>query len=127
MKRYYVDANIFLRFLLNDDATQADLAERYFEQAKREEIELTIIPLTIIEVVYVLTKVYKETRSQVTKNIKTILSMSYLKVKQRKELLQAVELYERHNVDFVDTFLYACAKNDTAEVLSFDKDFKKLS
>ena len=127
MKRYYVDANIFLRFLLNDNATQADLAEKYFEQAKREKVELVIIPLTIIEIVYVLTKVYKETRSQVTENIKTILSTSYLKVKQRKELLQAVELYDEYNVDFVDTFLYACAKNDTAEVLSFDKDFKKLS
>lgn len=59
-----VDANVVLRYLLNDIEDQAIIATNYLEQQKVD------IPTEVIaEIVYVLEKVYKINRKKISSKL----------------------------------------------------------
>lgn len=53
-----VDANILLRFLTKQPPAQAELARDVLEKGQRGELKLLVEPLTVAEVIYVLSGVY---------------------------------------------------------------------
>ena len=59
MHRASVDTNILLRLLIKDDDIKKKACERLLEKAKRKEIHLYILPIVIMEIVWVLEKYYK--------------------------------------------------------------------
>mgnify|MGYP001580120878 FL=1 len=127
MPTYYIDANYFLRFILKDNLTQWKIANNYFEKAKQEKIKLVFLTEVILEIEYVMRKVYKLDRKLIFKYISTLLVINSLEVIDREILKMALLAYLNMNVDFVDAILFYKAENRQAEVLSFDKDFAKGS
>lgn len=126
MKTFFVDANYILRYVLNDIKSQADIAERLFRKAQRKELNIVLLPEILFEVEYVLRKVKKSTRGEISQYLNSILSSYYFDIRNRTILQKAVNKYETIAVDLVDLFLFFTAQNENAEVLTFDEDFKKL-
>ncbi|MBU0974314.1 PIN domain-containing protein [Patescibacteria group bacterium] len=126
MKKLYVDTNVFLRFLLRDNIKQADVAEKNFTLAKEEKVKIVIISEIIPELVYVLSGIYKLSREKVTKYIESIVKTIYFNVEQRDTWVKVMGIYPQVSVDVEDIFLAVKAKEEDGDVLSFDKDFKKL-
>lgn len=126
MPLYYIDANYFLRFILKDNLSQWKIANNYFEKAKQEKIKLVFLTEVILEIEYVLRKVYKLDRKLIFKYISTLLVINSFEVVDREILKSALLSYLNKNIDFVDAILYYKAKKRQAEVLSFDKDLEKL-
>ncbi len=54
MKRFWLDANVILRFLTKQPPEQAERALTLFERAETEEIALAVPVLTVAEVTWVL-------------------------------------------------------------------------
>ena len=127
MKKYFVDTNIILRYLLNDNKKLFIQAKKYFEQAKKKEIELVIIPEVFFEIDYVLRGVYKTSKHEICRIISKILLTPYLKLDQRNTLSDAVKIYAKTNIDLFDIYLFLTARNQNAKVISFDRDFNKLN
>ncbi|NCO12194.1 MAG: hypothetical protein COZ34_03595 [Candidatus Pacebacteria bacterium CG_4_10_14_3_um_filter_34_15] len=126
MKKLYVDTNVFLRFLLQDNIKQAKVAEKNFILAKDEKVKIVIVSEVIPELVYVLSGVYKLSRVNIAKYIENIVKTIYLNVEQRDVWIKVMSIYPQVNFDVVDIFLAVKAKEENGEVLSFDKDFEKL-
>ncbi|MBU1089021.1 PIN domain-containing protein [Patescibacteria group bacterium] len=127
MKKLYVDTNVFLRYFLNDNTRQSNLARKYFLQAQKNNCKLFTIPQILFEFAYVLKSVYKRNKKDVVTHLKIILSMNFLVINNKEELKQATVIYQNKNIDLVDAYLFVCAQTNQAEVFSFDKDFKKLN
>ena len=53
MKKYLLDTNMLLRFLLNDHAEQSPVAARLFRQAAERECLLILTDLGVAEAVWV--------------------------------------------------------------------------
>jgi len=126
MPIYYIDANYFLRFILKDNLAQWKIANNYFEKAKQEKIKLVFLTEVILEIEYVMRKVYKLNRKLIFKYISTLLIINSFEVIDREVLKLALLTYLDKNIDFVDAILFYKSKNRQAEVLSFDKDFDKM-
>ncbi len=126
MKKYYLDTNIFLRYFLDDNKRHAEKASNYFLRAQKEEIILVVLPQIIFEINYILSKVYKVERNEIGNILRDITSWSHLNVKNRSLLYESILLYKDTKIDLVDIYLFLNAKKEKSEVLSFDKDFKKL-
>lgn len=126
MKKYLVDTNYLLRFLLNDIPDQSNEVEKNFEKAKRGEIDIIVDEVVILELEFALRRSYKLGRGDIVKYVGVILNLPYIDLRERQNLLEAFVFYNRTNLDITDCFLGVKAKNEGAEVLSFDKDFKKL-
>lgn len=125
---YYVDTNVVLRFLLADNKRMYQRAKDAFRQAKEGEIKLVFLPEVVIEVNYVLQKVYSLTKSESAEELAKIVQTPYLDVMERSVLINAISKYKKLNVDFVDLILYEKAKAANAKLLSFDEtDMRKIS
>jgi uncharacterized protein len=69
MKKYLLDTNILLRFLLADHAELWPKASRLFQQAADRKCLLVLSDLGIAEAVWVLTSYYKIDRKSVAENL----------------------------------------------------------
>ena len=126
MRKYYVDSNFFLRFILKDNLNQWRTANDYFKEAKLEKAKLVFLTETIIEIEYVLRKVYKLSRKIISKYLLTLISISYFEINDRELLRNALLYYVKKNIDFVDIIIFLKARSENAEVLTFDKNFDNL-
>ena len=121
MKKYFLDTNVILRFLLHDSEKYYDKARDYFEKAKNGKIEIIIIPEVFFEIDYVLRGVYSITKKEVCDIILKLLLTPYLNISDRDILITTVRIYQKINIDFFDIYLYYRAISQKGTVLSFDK------
>lgn len=110
----YVDANIVIRFILDDNKEMADYAQSLFETGKT-----VILPEVMAEIVYVLTKVYKMGKKQIVLVLRDILK--YATSPEPAVMQKALATYAETSLDFVDCLLYAYNKVLGIEVHTFDK------
>lgn len=113
-----IDANVILRYLLDDHPQMADEAERVIDMGAET------LPEIIAEVVYVLQGVYKMPRKDIKECILGILSE--VEIKNYGVMFEALHIYEKYNLDFVDCVLaaYKCVEN--REIFTFDKKLNKV-
>lgn len=126
MKKYLVDTNVFLRFLLKDHPKHFKTASQYFAQAKEGKITLILIPEVVFEIDYVLRGVYSLSKKEVADVLDKLVKSPALEVVDRKILIECVDKYKDLKVDLADLFLFKVAQKKGAEILSFDKDFTKI-
>jgi len=116
-----VDANIVLRYLLNDTE---DLAE---EAAKILENKKVYVPTEVIaEIVYVLEKVYQAKNDEIADSLRELFNYGNIDVDDSRVVEEALSVYSSRKLDFVDTLLFAYKKVRNDEVYTFDKKLKKL-
>ncbi|MCM8788055.1 MAG: PIN domain-containing protein [Candidatus Omnitrophica bacterium] len=126
MKKYLLDTNVILRFLLQDNNKYYQIALNYFKKAQQKQIVLEIIPEVLFELDYVLRGVYHLSKNKVVDILSNLLKTPYLMIENRELMLTVVEKYQRINIDLFDLYLFYIAKYKKSEVLSFDEDFQKL-
>ncbi|NLC08258.1 MAG: type II toxin-antitoxin system VapC family toxin [Syntrophomonadaceae bacterium] len=116
-----VDANIILRYLLNDTE---ELAVKALEILENNEV---FVPNEVIaEIVYVLEKVYKVKNDEISDALKALFEYGNIEADDLEVLNEALNLYGSRKLDFVDTLLYAYHKVKNYEVYTFDKKLNKL-
>jgi len=116
-----VDANIILRYLLNDSD---DLSER---AAEILENNMVFLPNEVIaEIVYVLEKVYKVEKKKISSLLLELFEYSNLQVEDFGIVNEALRVYAARKLDFVDTLLYAYYKLGKHDVYTFDKKLNNL-
>ena len=99
-----LDTNMILRFLLRDNVEMADKA------AKIIDSETSLITNEVAaEVVYVLTGVYKVSRSDVSKALQNFIEIDNIAASELAVLSKALTFFAESNLDFVDCLL--CAYN----------------
>ena len=126
-KVYFVDANIFLRFLQKDNSIQSPKTKRLFQDAQKGKIKLITNSLIIAELIWVLESVYKLDKEEVSEKIKLILVFKGLEIFERNLLLSAVDLYQSNNFDFADAYTSIWMReNKINSIYSFDRDFDKV-
>lgn len=123
---YFADTNFYLRFLLNDNKTQAIKAEYYLNQAKKEKLKIVYLSIVIIEMEVVLRRVYELPKSQISRHLLILIKTPYLTVEDQDIWIKTFERLITINMDLVDLFLFEKAKANNAEVLSFDRKLSKL-
>lgn len=122
MKRSFVDTNLFIRYLTNDDPAKADRVEKLLDQAAGGSVTLVTTEMVIAEIVWVLESYYGLTNVAIAPLVRGILATQGLEVINGALIGRAVELYEGEGIDFVDGYIAAVMeKNGIAELYSFDR------
>ena len=112
-----IDANVILRYILDDIKEQADFAEETIRNGA------FTVPEVIAEVVYVLDGVYKVKRTD-TRDVLTSL-LEEISVQEKPIISKALKLYGEYNLDYVDCILIARFEMYGEKVVSFDKKLNK--
>src|SRR3989338_9800213 len=104
MESSTLDANVFLRFLLDDIPSQAKEAANILIKAKSGKLRIFVPQIIIFEILFALDKYYKFPKTEVTEKVGTLLATSYLNIEDRTVFQEALEIYKSKNIDFVDCF-----------------------
>lgn len=122
MKTYFMDTNLFLRYLTNDDIDKADRVEQLLVEAARKKIKLITAEMVMAEIVWVLESNYQLEKKQIAQMLEAILSTPGLEVTNGKLVEKAVQMYASKNIDFVDANIVALMdKLRISGIYSFDK------
>lgn len=98
-----VDSNVLIRFLTRDDEQQFEVAAALLGQAPDRSIFLSLIVL--VEVHWVLLRVYKRPRSDVLSTLDDLLDSRVFAVEERARVIRAISLARSTRADFSDALI----------------------
>lgn len=115
----HLDANAFLRYLLNDIPAQAEAARGVIDSGTA-----ILTNEVLAEIVYVLDKVYGLPRQKISDALVGVVQEA--QCEDRELVLGALSIYRgNRKLDIVDSILAARHRLRQVEVLTFDKDLQK--
>jgi uncharacterized protein len=119
---FFVDTNLFLRYLTNDVPAQADSVESLLQRALKGKVHLVTTGMVIAEIVWTLESYYELDKKEIQMMVLGILNTEGLDVIDSDLLLQAIIPYADKNVDFIDAYNAAwMVKNDVDKIYTFDR------
>jgi predicted nucleic acid-binding protein len=127
MKEALIDVNVILRYLTKDPPAMAEAALKIFNEARSGKISLSIIPITVAEVVWVLESFYGYSKQQITDTMTQFLLCEGLEVEGLDLLIGALTLYFEKNLDFADAVLAITALRKGPKIIySFDRHLNRV-
>ncbi len=118
-----VDANVVLRYLLEDDDKSFKKAKEFFEEVFSGKKTAYLLQSVIAEIVYVLKGIYKVEREEISDILIELLKRKNIKTEDKNIVIDALKIYADKNLDFVDCLI--CAYKNNFEILTFDKKLNK--
>jgi len=127
MKEFFLDTNIFLRFLVDSKGKQHKECVKLFELIEQRKIKGVICCLILVEVYFTLKSFYKFSSSKCKRILEHILGLKNLRTVDDFNYHQALELFNKTGVKFVDCLIASLGFfQDGGVIISYDKDFDKL-
>jgi predicted nucleic-acid-binding protein len=117
-----VDANIVLRYLLDDGGLLSEDAAQILETEN-----VLITNEVLAEVVYVLEKVYKAGRKDISTSLGALMACNNINTIDFQLTSAALSAYCDKKIDIVDALLFAYSKIKKYKVFTFDKKLIKNS
>ncbi len=116
---YFIDTNIFLRFLTRDHKEKAERCKELLEKAQKGEIKIFTSELVVAELVWVLQspKTYNLKPAEIRNLLLPILTLKNLVFPHKNLYPTILELFAEKEVDFIDAY---------NAVLMFHKNIKNI-
>ena len=129
MGERFVDTNVFLRFLTNDDPSKARRASALFKNAVAGKAQLRISLLVIAEIVWTLESFYDLEKVDIAEKVSLILNTPNLICPEARLIRLALDLYVQQNMDFIDAYHAHYLKDQQiTQILTYDrKHFGRVS
>jgi predicted nucleic-acid-binding protein len=121
-----IDTNILVRFLVKDDAKQADKVYNLFKDTEKQHEELYIPILVILEVIWVLESVYEIKRSDLLDTLSQLTLMPILCFENLSAIQSFILNAKNSNFDLSDLLIgYSTKLKSCEKVMTFDKKASK--
>ncbi|VAX08995.1 hypothetical protein MNBD_GAMMA26-2237 [hydrothermal vent metagenome] len=121
-----LDTNVLVRFLVNDDKTQAELALKLISAAEAKRDVLFVSELVLLELIWVLESVYVVNRTELLDSIDDLLQMPALNIGSLTAVQAFLHNARINKLDLSDLLIGHCARQSGCEsVLTFDKGAAK--
>jgi len=117
-----LDTNVLVRFLVEDEPAQADLAARLIEREIAAGKRVFVSQIVLCEVVWVLASAYRFRRAEIAGMLADLLRSRDLEIEDRERAARALETYAKGKGDLSDFLILECAKAaGCTAVATFDK------
>ena len=121
-----IDTNILIRFLVKDNIKQAKKVFNLFKQAEIKRQNFFISNFTVIETVWVLSKLYKCTNKDISNAFNVLLSIPIINFESENLLKEFIVISEKTNLDLANLLIgLSGTYNNCKETITFDKKAAK--
>jgi predicted nucleic-acid-binding protein len=100
-----LDTNVLVRYVLRDDANQAEVANKLIEKCIAEQVLIVISLLTIQETEWVLRACAKIDKARIITLFKALLESADVLIESEDILEETLLHYENSNADFSDCLM----------------------
>ncbi len=120
-----LDTMVLLKFFSGDE-DEVDKIDSLFREFEKRKEKLLITEEVIVELVYFLEQLQGWEREVVSDVVSTVLMDSLFKVENRDVVHEAIALYRKSKLSFIDCLKASKArKKKVKEVITFNKRFSK--
>jgi len=120
-----LDSNVLLRYLVGDDSRQAAIAEGIIEKCRQADEPLFIPVLVLCETIWVLDRVYRQSRAQITDAVESLLLTDSFRFEHDRLVRRAFERFRESRADFPDYLIGEIAATaGCRDTVTFDKALK---
>jgi predicted nucleic-acid-binding protein len=120
-----LDTNVLVRFVTNDDASQAAVVERLFAECQRNREHLLISTPVICELVWVLKNGLRQTKAEIVKVIDGLIEDELFHMEHRALVVKALDRYRPGRADFPDYLIGEIASAaGCRDTVTFDRALK---
>jgi len=124
---HVIDANVILRYLLGEPADQAAKAGEIMAALEDGEITVHCDPVTLAEVVWVLSSFYKLPPAEIYAGLSPIVKTEGFEIPEKEVYVLALELFARGVAHFGDACACAAALlKCEGRLFSFDRDLSRV-
>ena len=121
-----LDTNVLVRFLVQDDPLQAQLATKVIDQLT-DDAQGFVSREVLVELVWVLERAYRLGRAEIAVALDGLLSATEMDIEGSDEVAPALELYRNNGFGFADLMTAAAARRAGAnELVTFDRKAARL-
>ena len=125
----FLDTDVLIRFLTGDDLQKQAEASALFEHVEAGALKVASPETVIADAVYVLAspRLYNLPRPRVRDLLTPLVRLPGFRVRNRRAVLAALDLFASQNVDFGDAMIVASMRQAGSRVLySYDTDFDRV-
>src|SRR5579864_3877387 len=127
MSTCFLDTNILLRYLTEDNQQMARRAFDLLIRIERGEEKVITSSLVIFETVFTLQSFYKVPRREIKELLLPIISLRGIQLPEKSVFYKAFDLYVNQNISFADAYNAAyMMSEEIPNIYSWDKDFDKI-
>ena len=122
-----IDTNVLVRYLVQDDPRQGELAAAYIEKLKADRESCYINNIVLCELVWVLQAAYKLSREEVLAILELVLKTDIFEFENKDAAWWSLQQMKTGKADFSDYLI--CKLNEQAkctETASFDKKLNEV-
>ena len=121
-----IDTNVLVRFIVQDEPKQSQIASRLIENILSAENKGFISSIVLCEVVWVLKRLYRQPKDRLLLVVKTILEAEVFEVEHRDCAWRAYYDFDEGLADFSDYYLAPINKTHGASfTVTFDEKAQK--
>ena len=102
MKYIFLDTNIFIRFLVDDNKRMSAECKKLFKLIDSGKIKAETDLVVLVEIIWVLSSYFKLERQKIITYIGLLLRLRNLSIRDATIILSALDYYQKFNVDFID-------------------------
>lgn len=119
-----LDTNVLVRYLVQDDPVQSELAARLIEERCTKQSPGRISLVVLCELVWVLLGAYRYPKKSVTDVIGQLLATTELEVENEEVARLSLDAYRNGAADFAD-YVIGCSNKKAGcdKTYTFDHDF----
>lgn len=122
-----VDTNILVRFLVNDDKKQAQVANEIINKAESTKEPLYVPILVILELIWVLGAAYAVKREDILLAINNLLVMPAFTFEKQSAVRDFLTSANQSNFDLADLLIaHSAVASNCSTTLTFDKRASKF-
>ena len=125
----FVDTDVLIRLLSGDDPQKQAAAAALFIAVEQGHLTVAAPETVIADAVYVLAspRLYRLPRAQVAALLTPLVRLTNFRVRNRRAVLRALDLYRSTTLDFGDALIVASMEEQHSHVLySYDTDFDRI-
>ncbi|HEX9664969.1 MAG TPA: PIN domain-containing protein [Thermodesulfobacteriota bacterium] len=128
MSEIFLDSNILLRHLLQDDPLQSPKATSFLYRVENRELQVHISELVIFETVFTLQRSYKQPKSKIREILIPLIFLHRVLLSGRRMWKRTFDLYVDLNLPFADAYhVVFMEKLKLTEIATFDTHFDRVS
>lgn len=124
MKKRFVDTNVFLRFLTRDNPEKFEDCKSLFKKTIKGKISLITSEMVIAELIWTLLSYYNVPKAEVVEKVSIILNTPNLHVLNKDLILEALVLYGKKDIDYIDAYnTVFMGHHKVEEIYTYDQHF----
>ncbi|MFH1713288.1 MAG: PIN domain-containing protein [Candidatus Jacksonbacteria bacterium] len=124
---YFLDTNIFLRFLIKENKKTFNDCERLFSLIEQGKIKAVVSSYVMAEIVWVLLSFYKFDKNKIIEALR-VFQAAGISIKDQVDFNLTLILFEKYKVKFIDCLIASqkAVQNKKMTIISYDQDFDKF-